>query len=227
MKRTVAVIFFILAVFSAYAVGVSSGFEAGADYNMIIAGRGYRNYAYSGKFGIAATVPVLIEFTPSLSIETGLSYYMKDYGYSRTAVDDQKEVMTLDYGCFNHFLELPLAFRYTLALQDGGLSLFASAGGFIGLWIYGSRSGYAYSVSVEPALTPFSGKTELGNYNIFHAGVSASLGLKWKFKEGMDGSLRAGYSLTLTDLNKAQRRGAYPVHNTTVSLTGAVMWRFN
>ena len=94
MKRLTALLLIILALFPLFATTVSLGVEAGADYNMVISGKGYRNYTCSDKIGIAATLPVLVEFTPSLGLETGISYYMKNYGYSRTVTDGETSVKT-------------------------------------------------------------------------------------------------------------------------------------
>ncbi len=228
MKKTIAVLLLLLAMFSLSAVSVSVGVEAGADYNGIISGEGYRNYSYSNRIGFTASVPVLVTLTPSLALETGLTYYMKNYGYSRTVEDDSAAVKTLDYNRYNHFIEIPVALRYTDTLSENGtFSLFASFGGFIGFWVYGSRSGYAYSISRTPGLLPFDEKTELENYNITQAGLESSLGVSWKLSERADAYMRAGYSITLTDLNRAQKHGSYPIHNSTVTLTGAVTWRVN
>lgn len=227
MKKTIAALFFILMVFSLSAAALSVGLEAGADWNGIIAGEGYRNYTYSNKPGFTVSVPVLVGLMPSLELETGLSYTMKNYGYSRTVEDDPAAVRTLDYSRYNHFIEVPVALRYTDTLGSSDVSLFASAGGFVGLWIYGSRSGYAYSISRNPGLIPFNEKTDLENYNICQAGVSASLGVRFKLSDRADSYIRAGYSLALTDLNRAQKYGSYPIHNSTVTLNGAVTWRVN
>ena len=228
MKRLTALLLIILALFPLFATTVSLGVEAGADYNMVISGKGYRNYTYSNKIGIMATVPVLVEFTPSLGLETGISYYMKNYGYSRTVTDGETSVKTLDYDRYNHFIEIPVGFHYTYAIpMSSTLSLMASAGGFIGFWVYGSRAGYAYSVSNNPELTHFNQRTDLDNYNIFQAGVYATLGGKWQFSRTTDVYVRAGYYLTLTDLNKPQKYGGHPAHNSTITLTAGIMWRVN
>ncbi len=227
MKKLLTSIILILACFSISATTFYIGLEAGGNYNVVIAGEGYKGYTYSNKFGASASIPLLVEFTPSLAIETGLSYSMKDFGYSRTVNNDSLSIRTLDYVRYNHFIELPLALRYTYAVLDNKLDVFASLGGFVGVWVYGLRSGYAYSVSINPSLIPFSEETDLSNYNIFHSGVSASAGLKWRFSNMVDAYIRAGYSLTLTDLNKGQTCGSHPVHNSTITLIGGIMWRVN
>lgn len=226
MKRLTPALFLILAVVSVYGSTVSIGLESGMDYNMIIAGKGYKDYIYSGKFGVLASIPVLIELTPSLALETGLSYYMKNYGYSRTVRDDSVSIKTLDYACYNHFLEFPLAFRYTWNIPGSKLSLFLSLGGFCGFWVYGSREGSIYSVSTKPGLIPFSDRTNLESYNVFHVGLLTTLGTQWKLSKRLRGYIRAGYSVMLSDLNKREKYGSYPVHNSTVTLTAALIWSF-
>ena len=231
MKKTVALLFIMTsALLLLSAATVSLGLEAGADYNMIKSGNGYRNYTYSDKIGAAASIPVLIEFTPSLALETGVSYYLKNFGYSRSVSEDTSSVpvKTLDYTSYNHFVELSAAFHYTYAIpQSSTLYLIASGGGFIGFWVYGSRAGYAYSISRNPKLTYFKDTLNLDNYSIFQAGVYASLGVKWQFSRKTSLFIRAGYSYTLTDLNKMQKYGAYPVHISTIVLSGGIMWRVN
>lgn len=221
MKKLISLTSLFLLMLSLSATEVSVGFEAGAGWNMMIAGKGYRNYEYSGKVGFTSSLPVIVEFTPSLSIETGFSYSFRNYGYSRISDD----VKTLDYTAENSFLELPLALRYTYTIQDGRWSLFASGGGFVGLWLTGRRYGKAYTTDITPSLTDFNQKTDLSLYNIIEAGVTASIGAKCRLSDAVDATLRLAYSLSLTDLNRTQKYGAYPVHNSTISLALALMWR--
>ena len=222
MKKLIVLASLLLLMLSLSAASVSVGFEAGADCNMIISGKGYRNYEYTWKAGFTSSIPVIVEFTPSLSLETGFSYSFRNYGYSRTSDDNIK---TLDYTADNSFLELPLAFRYTYTFPDSSWSLFASFGGFVGWWLTGRRYGKAYTIDITPSLKDFNQETDLSNYNRFQSGVTASLGVKLKLDEKTDGTLRVGYSLALTDLHRAQKYGAYPVHNSTFSLVGGLMWR--
>lgn len=224
MKKFISLLSLILLALSLSAATCYVGFEAGADYNMVIAGKGYRDYSYTGKFNFTSSLPVLIGLTPSIGIETGLSYYARDYGYRRTVKDGSDTYDTLDYVRYNHFIELPVALCYTFNRPDSDNAFFLSGGGFVGYWVSGKRAGLAYNMGTEPGLTPFDEKTDLNSYNRFQAGIIMSLGMKWQLLENMTCHIRLGYSLSLTDLNRYQKYGAYPIHNSTLYLTCGLMW---
>ncbi len=221
----------MLVVLTLGAATYSVGFEAGPDYNMVIAGKGYRNYSYRGKVNLTASVPVLIEFTPSLGLQTGLTYAEKDYDYKRAAgssiMGASYFVDTIDYTLYNEFLELPVAFRYTFNFGESDWAMYATAGGFVGWWLRGRRMGLAYDTGLEPGLTQIDDSVNFDYYNRFEAGVNASLGVKWQFSRKFEAHVQIGYSLALTDMNRYQKHGSYPIHNSTFSITGGVMWGIN
>ncbi len=227
MKRLIAMTFIIFLVFSLSAASFSVGLEAGANWNMIIAGKGYKNYTYTGKASYSISAPVLIELTPSLAVETGISFNGKNYGYQRSVDNGDESHYTLDFVTYNTFVELPFALRWTFALPFSNWSLFLSGGGFAGYWLTGRRAGLARNMGTEPALTPFDEKTDLVHYNRFQAGILTELGLEWQFSHSMEAYIKLGYSLSLTGLNEHQKYGAYPVHNSTLYLVSGLMWGIN
>lgn len=232
MKKLVTLLTLVLVVFGLSAATVSVGVEGGADYNTIIAGKGYRDYKYSGKFSYTVSVPVVVEFTPSLGLETGLSFTEKDYHYKRTTGTLQyaelSNLDTIDYTLYNGFVSFPVAFRYTLSFgEESDLALYATAGGFVGYWVKGRRTGKVLGASLSVASENIDEAVNFDYYNRFDAGLLATLGLKWQFSEKFDAFVEAGYSLSLTDMNKHQKHGSYPIHNSTVTISGGIMWGIN
>lgn len=232
MKKLITLMAVLLVVLSLGAeVKYSVGFEAGPDYNMVIAGKGYRNYEYKGGLNLTASVPVLIEFTPSLGLQTGISYSEKQYDYKRAAknslMGSAYVVDTIDYTLYNEFLELPVAFRYTFNFGESDWAVYGTAGGFVGWWLRGRRMGLAYSTALEAGLTQIDESVNFDYYNRFEAGINASVGVRWQFAQKWEAHVQFGYSLALTDMNRYQKHGAYPIHNSTFSITGGIMWGIN
>ncbi len=235
MKKTASLILILFLVYSLGAAVVSVGCEMGPNYNMIIAGKGYRDYRYEGKFNLTARAPVVIEFTPSIGLQTGVVYIEREYGYRRSAVNKSLSAIstepyyfdTIDYEFHNQFLDFPLALRYTYTFGESGWSVYGTLGGFAGFWIDSKRAGAGLNVDLEPQMDAVSDELDLDYFNRFDAGVEAAVGVKWQFSKKVDAHVSLGYALSLTDMNKAQEHGSYPVHNSTLSLTGGVMWGIN
>ena len=234
MKRLVTLLTLVLVALSlSAAVTYSVGVEGGADYNTIIAGKGYRDYTYSGKISYTVSVPVVVEFTPSLGLQTGVTFAEKDYHYGRTlsytdTSGETSSIRTIDYILYNGFLELPVAFRYTLNFgEDSDWAVYATAGGYLGYWLKGRRTGSILGSSLVGATENIDEAVNFDYYNRFEAGVNASLGVKWQFSEKFDAHVQIGYSLSLTDMNKYQKHGSYPIHNSTVTVSGGLMWGIN
>ena len=220
MKKLVTLLTLVLVVFGLSAATVYVGGEVGLNTNSIIAGKGYSGYTFTPSLGCSLTVPVVVEFTPSLGLQTGVTYVKKSYDYDKTLKIKGQEETLFKYNCENGFVEIPVAFRYSLNIAGSRWNAFATVGGFIGFWTDGERAGEAYGSTSGRSVDE---KTDLSLYNRFQAGVSASAGVDVEFGT-MEAYLSFGYSLTLTSLNKSQKHASYPVHNSTFTVAAGLLW---
>ena len=223
MKKTMTILLLTLAVFSLGAATVYVGGEAGGNTNAIIAGEGYSGYTYTPASGSSISVPVVVEFSYGMGLETGLSYVKKSYDYDKYIKVAGTEGTLFKYSVENGFLEIPVLFRYSFAIAGSRWNVFAAVGGFAGFWLSGMRTGAVYGFSSE---RPVEEKTDLSYYNWFQAGVTASAGIGYSFTS-CEVYVKAGYSLTLTDLNRSQKHASYPVHNSTVTVAAGILWGIN
>ncbi len=229
MKKTFFMALMVLTALTLGAAAVHVGAEAGFDYNSVIAGSDYKDYRYGGKGSMTASVPVIVEFKDGMGLETGLRVLSKKYDYSRSydyknpSSKTNSSISMVSYTVRNLFIELPLAFRASVDLGKHGISLFGTLGGFAGWWIMNERNGSVYGFTNTESVRD---SLDLSLYNRFEAGVEFSLGTAVTLGV-FDIFCRAQYSVTLTDMNKAQTYGSYPVHNSTLSVTTGLLWGFN
>ncbi len=225
MKKTIILLLLVTALCSLGAATVYVGAEAGLNGNAIIAGKGYSGYDYTKMFGGSLSVPVVVEFTPNLALQTGASFVMKDYIYSKTITYQGQQGTVLGYVCMNGFAEIPFALRCSVNFGKSNWGAFATVGGFVGFWAGGIRTGKVYGFMSSEA-QDVEDDLDLDYYNKVQAGVSASAGFDVEFGS-FDAYLSVQYALSLTDLNKTQKYAQYPVHNSTVTVAAGLLWGVN
>lgn len=223
MKKTMTLLLLTLALCSLSAATVYVGGEVGLNSNSIIAGSGYSGYEYSGGRGVDISLPVVVEFTPNIALQTGASFQMKGYGYMKNVTIKGEKTEILEYSVMNSFVEVPLALRLSLSFGGSRWGAFATLGGYCGYWVYGYRTGDAYGLT---SVRPVEEKTDLSLYNRFEAGLSAAVGADVEFGS-FDAYLLVGYSISLTDMNKSQKYASYPMHNSTVTVAAGLLWGVN
>lgn len=222
MKRIIAIIVFSAVMLTLGAATYYVGAEGGVTTNTVISGGGYRNYEYSWAPGYKASVPVIVEFNDTFALETGLSMYGKYYISSQMVTSGSYSFETYNLKVRNGFLELPASLRLTFRTNIA--DLYVSVGGYMGLWLYGSRSGKvmnlgAYYENVDEV-------TDLSLYNRFDAGLNAKYGFALNigaFK--IYAAIEMTYSLT--DLNAGQKYNSSPLHNFTYSPQMGFLWGIN
>lgn len=197
------------------------GYEGGVTLNSVIAGKGYRDYKYSMGVGYKASIPFVVEFNDNLGLETGLSLYGKYYKYSQTvAISSDNKQTNFDYEVRNDFIIFPLCVRFTLPVSD--FELYTTLGGYMGVWGHGNRSGSV--ININEKKESVSEETDLSLYNMFDAGLRATLGAGVNFGPFL-GYLQGEYSFSLTDMNKWQRHGAYHIHNSSFVISLGLLLR--
>ncbi len=223
MKKTMTLLLLTLALCSLSAATVYVGGEVGLSSNSIIAGSGYSGYEYSIGKGADISVPVVVEFTPNIALQTGASFQMKGYGYMKNVTIKGEKTEILEYSVMNSFVEVPLALRLSLSFGGSRWGAFAVLGGYCGYWVHGYRTGEAYGLT---SARPVEEETDLSLYNRFEAGLSASVGADVEFAS-FDAYLLVGYSISLTDMNRSQKYASYPMHNSTVTVAAGLLWGIN
>ncbi len=223
MKKTMTLLLLTLALCSLGAATVYVGGELGINSNSVIAGSGYSGYEYSPSAGAGIAVPVTVEFTPHIALQTGLTFQWKAYGYTKNVTIKGEKNTIFSYGVNNGFMELPLALRLSINFGESRWGAFCTAGGYLGFWTYGERAGDAFGFT---SVRPVEEETDLSLYNRFEAGVSLSGGIDVEFGK-YEAYLLLGYSISLTDMNKSQKHASYPVHNSTVAVAAGILWGIN
>ncbi len=191
-----------------------AGMDGGVTFNTVIAGTGYRSYEYDWGTGYRFSFPFVVTFNDNIALETGLAMYGKNYRYFQNTESGSVKQTNFDLTVENGFISFPLLLRYYLPL--GNFDFYTAIGGWMGVWVYGSREGFV--VNANSKKESVDEKTNLSLYNRFDAGAALKLGVDVDF-----GSCRAyvegEYGLSLTDMNKNQKHASYPVHNSTFSVT--------
>lgn len=214
------------------AAGYYLGADGGVTFNTVVAGKGYRNYKYDYRVGYKAEVPFLVTFNDYVGLESGVAIYGKNYRYSQKVEYDVRGTFSgrvehisqvnFDYIIRNGFLSFPLSFRASLPIGD--FSLFLSLGGYVGVWLYGGREGTA--INQNDIEVKVKDNVDFSAYNRFDGGLRLRVGADYSFY-----SFRIytafEYLYSLADMNKKQRNGAYPIHNSTFSITLGILYRFN
>ncbi len=218
MKKLTVFCIFLLSLMSLSAAVYYVGADGGVTFNSVIAGKGYRDYKYDYSVGYKAEVPVVISFNDYLAFESGVSIYGKNYKYSQSV----KDQVNFDYTINNGFLSFPFSLKVSYPIKD--FSLFLSLGGYMGGWLYGSREGTA--VSQNDREVDVSEKTDLSHYNRFDAGIRVRIGAGYEFY-CIKVYTAVEYLYSLSDMNKRQKYGSYPIHNSTFALTLGLLYRIN
>lgn len=219
MKKPIVILTLLMVMLSLGAASYYVGAEGGVTFNTVIAGKGYRSYEYDWAAGYKASVPFVVAFNDNFALETGFSLYGRSYNYTQKVdLSDGTKQTNFDLAVRNGFMTIPLLMRVYVPV--GEFDFYASLGGWVGFWAYGSRKGSVMngndkSESVDE-------KTDLSLYNRFDAGVSAKLGFDVNFGS-FKGYVEGGYDLSLTDMNVRQKHGSFPVHNSTFSVTLGVL----
>lgn len=222
MKKTITILILFSVMLSLNATTYYVGADGGLTINSIVAGEGYRKYEYSAQLGYKASVSVVIMFTDNLGLNTGLAMYGKNYkGFQTVSVDgENQENYNLEIN--NGFLEFPVAFRASISLQR--FDFYGIAGGYMGLWLYGNRSGKVMNGNNKAQ--DVNESIDFSLYNRFEAGLIATTGVAINFG-CFKGYAQYEYSFSLTDMNKSQKHGSFPIHNSTSSITLGLLWGIN
>ncbi len=220
MKKTIALSFLMLVLFSLSAGSLYVGAGGGVGANAVIRGENYKLYEYDSASGYNMKVPVVYEINGWAGLESGLTLSGKNYILQR----DYRNMAIEDFSVANVFLEIPLLFRASTPTYSG-FALFATAGGYLGYWIWGREKGKVMGMALEKT-SDIDQDKDLSTKNRFEAGISVSGGCYLDFSR-LRIQFAASYALSLTDMNLPQKKGGYPLYNSTFTVDFALMWRIN
>ncbi len=221
MKKTVTILLLLSVMLSLSAATYYVGADGGMTANTVISGDGYRNYKYDARVGYRASLPVVVMFTDNLGLDTGIAVYGKYYNASQTVMNGIKSQENYNLNINNVFIELPLAFRASLPL-GASFDAYFSVGGYLGWWIYGQRTGSV--INMNEVKENVNEKTNLSYYNRLDAGASTKIGFGYSFSS-FRAYVESECALSITDMNRSQTYGSFPIHNFTYAVTLGLLWR--
>ncbi len=218
MKKTAAIFIMMLIVFSLTAGSFYAGAGSGVGVNSIISGENYRGYTYSPSSGYSLSADVLYSFNDWAGIGSGITLSGRNYVLERYYRGSAIQNLKID----NVFIEIPVLAVFTTPSYKG-FSLFGSVGGYAGFWAWGKEKGESSGINMSEA-SSVDQKTDLSRRNRFEAGFRAKLGCSVDFSR-LKVQFSLGYDLSLTDMNLSQKKGGYPLYNSTFTVGCALMWR--
>ncbi len=221
MKRIIVICTLLVFLISLSASEYYIGADGGVTFNTVIAGSGYRDYKYDWRQAYKAEVTFAAALNNYFALESGISMYEKNYEYSQS-VEYNNNQTNFDYTIRNGFLSFPFSVRSSYPIKD--FSFFLSLGGYVGVWIYGFREGTA--INQNGREVDVSEKTDLSYYNDFDGGIRLRVGADYKFYS-FKIYTALEYLYSISDMNKRQKRGAYPIHNSTFAITVGLLYRIN
>ncbi len=219
MKKRLLTLSVILLILLPLPAGtVYAGLESGVGAGSIIAGKNYKNYKYGSSSAYSLSIPVVYELNSWLGFESGISLCGRNYSVEKSIGD----LRVIDLMKYNTFLTLPLRASFSYR-ADEYFSLFISLGGYCGYWIYGKEKG---AVKGMNSITDVDSETDLSLKNRYEAGLAALFGCAVDL-EKVRLRFFGQYDVDLTDMNRAQDNGGYPLHNSSLCVGCSVLWRFS
>ncbi len=228
IKRLLAIFVLSLTTFAISAASLFIGAEAGGDLNLIRAGNGYRDYKYIPYVGASLSLPVSVELTDYLTLDTSARFIWKNYQYQREATQTNSDgttttAKTIDFKLRNVYVELPLTINYSFVAFRNNSKLFAGAGGYIGYWISSSRSG-GMLIDDFGSLDSVNDKPDLSHSNRFQYGLIARCGYIFDIGK-LRNTVSLEYDFAISSLNKGYRVNSFPIYNSSITVAYSLLWR--
>ena len=220
MKKFIVFCVFLFVLMNLSAVDYHIGANGGVTFNTVVAGKGYRDYTYDYRTGYKAGVPFVVSFNDYFGLESGIAVYGKNYRYTQSV--EYNNQTNFDYVIRNGFLSFPLSVYASYPMKD--FFVFLSLGGYVGVWLYGSREGTAFNQNDRKV--DVSEKIDFSYYNRFDGGIRLCLGAGYEF-HSFEIYTAFEYLYSISDMNKRQKYGSFPIHNSTFSITLGLLYRIN
>lgn len=208
------------------------GFSSDYAYNIMHSNTGYRdNTTYQAGKGFAVSIPLVYQVNEWFSVESGLKYIQKNYGWEHRKFL-QEDYSYTDYVNYtNTFLELPVALNFSLGTKY--IRNVSSIGGYLGFWIDSDQQGALTAwdsslVSGADSLqrTFDNDRAFTQSDNRFEAGLLFRTGFEFEI-ERLLLFVRGSYYLGLTDLQKNYQKFQVRQFNHTMTAEIGMLFNFN
>jgi uncharacterized membrane protein YeaQ/YmgE (transglycosylase-associated protein family) len=209
-------------VFHQVYLGISGGYAA----NYLYTSTGYRaltHYETGHSFTVGLTARWA--FFDWLSVQIEPSFIQKNYSQVRTGVFSE-----IYYTVTNSFVDVPLLVNLSWRVYKS-LSVFASAGAYLGVWVHSHIEGVAmeftdntwdkktmYYYSYDEDL-PFDKRRD----NQFDAGLLAGIGVKYDARSFCV-YVECRFNYGLTDLQKDYMKNMVPRINDTLTIQAGIQF---
>ncbi|MBR1517853.1 MAG: PorT family protein [Bacteroidales bacterium] len=154
-------------------------------------------------------------------------WLQKNYNMNRTALGNSGSLLNASY--VNNYLSVPVTAMVSFGYN---FRVFAYAGGYVGYWMSGSRSGNTFSMNYllygDLSSTEYDEPWEFDENrdNRFDAGLVYGLGVSLLVAKHFDISVEGRYYYGLTDVQKDYMSFRTPHYNTTLSIQAGVAYKF-
>jgi hypothetical protein len=211
----------------------SVGLMAGYDRNVYTYEKGYAyDLRFGNKSGLELTVPVQYNFNDWLGVRADLSYVQKGHTMHRTGWATGMEINTRD-----HYLQVPL--RASFSFGGSKVRGWFNPGGYVGYWLSSywegttlmmtSPNGADYSILQDPSIAyEFDEKVKFMSErdNRLDAGLTAVVGVGWRFHPCLEARLEGACWYSLVDRASSDSYNVAPRYDTTYSIRLGVAYYF-
>jgi hypothetical protein len=212
----------------------SVGLMAGYDRNVYTYEKGYAyDLRFGNRSGWELTVPVQYNFNDWLGVRADLSYVQKGHKQHRTGYATGMEYKTRD-----HYLQVPLMASFSF----GGSKVrgWFNPGGYMGYWLSSywegvtamptSPNGVSNSISSDPDIAyHFKEKVKFmsDRDNRLDAGLTAVVGVGWKFHPNLEARMEGVCWYSLVDRASGDSHNVAPRYDTTYSIRLGITYFFD
>ena len=225
MKRLALFICLLLASLSSlFSSGFFLGGEVGYALNFMETITAWPETEYKPGHGADAAIRIGYSFDNGLSINSGIRYIGKSFGYTHT----NNGKLYSNYMEMNHFLQIPISLRYTYDL--GFINLFAGGGGYIGVWFLSQSFGDNISAaeSYGKGAIYEENKGEVSSFNsgdnLFEVGLLAEAGISLDITDDIQLDFALRYEGDVTSLVRDYQKNTVHRYNNSLVITAGCIF---
>ncbi|MBQ0015370.1 MAG: PorT family protein [Bacteroidales bacterium] len=207
---------------SPWSVGITGGFCTNTPSIQVPDYASYITY----KSGDGATVGITgrYQIAKWLAARASMVWIQKNYKMDRMGYNGSNIINT---NYTNNYISLPLAVQVQVGYP---FRLFAFAGGYVGYWLSGHRSGNTFTMNYllygDVESTNFDTDWEFNDErdNRFDAGLMFGGGASFSIKNKIEVSAEAAYYYGLTDTQKQYMLYMRPHYNSTLAIQASILY---
>jgi len=172
--------------------------------------------------GFTIGIPVRFNIFTWLAVQAEATFITKNYTMRQIGWGGRG--LNLYDQHTNSFVNFPLMLHFSLQVMESPLSLFANAGGSMGVWAASRRQGKAVSFSTPDGVHVYDERRAFDHRfdNRFDAGLLLGLGVQYDLR-ALILFAEWRYSHGLTDLRKNMQRNQVPNINDTWTIHAGVL----